>query len=117
MGTFVSPADPWETVELSGAIVAGVIDMRGKVKVSGTIITTFQPVSNEGPVVGETSPQFNTTLGYFPSNDGDLEAEMPANGVGIIQLRYDPSQALPDGILGPIQVTPVTSTYFEGGAG
>ena len=32
----------------------------------------FEPKSNSGPVLGETSPQFNTTLGYFPSAEGDL---------------------------------------------
>ena len=116
MGTFVSPADSNETVHLSGAIVAGVLDMRGQVKINGIILGTFQPESNTGPVLGETSPQFNTTLGYFPKSQGDLEAELPPNGVGVIQLRYDPTLPLPDGILGAIQITPEVSTYFELGA-
>lgn len=115
MGTFVSPADSNETVNLSGTIVAGVLDMRGQVKVQGTIMTTFEPVSNTGPVMGETSPQFNTTLGYFASSDGDLETELPANGIGVIQVRYDPTIPLPDGILGPIELRPVVATYHEGG--
>lgn len=115
MGTFISPYDSSETVELSGTIVAGIIDMRGQVKVNGTILTTFEPKSNEGPVIGETSPQFNTTLGYFGSDSGDLEAELPESGVGVIQVRYDPTLPLPDGVLGPIQIEPVISTYFEGG--
>jgi hypothetical protein len=115
MGTFVSPADSNETVNLSGTIVAGVLDMRGQVKVQGTILTTFEPVSNTGPVMGDTSPQFNTTLGYFASADGDLETELPANGIGVIQVRYDPTIPLPDGILGPVELRPVVSTYREGG--
>lgn len=115
MGTFVSPSNSNETIQLSGTIVAGVIDMRGQVKVDGTLITTFEPMSNTGPVLGETSPQFNTTLGYFSSADGDLEAELPSNGVGVIQVRYDPTIPLPDGILGPVEVLPLMSTYFEGG--
>ncbi len=116
MGTFVAPYDNKETVELSGTIVAGVLDMRGQVKVNGTILTTFQPESNKGPVIGETSPQFNTTLGYFGSDSGDLEAEVPKSGLGVIQLRYDSTLPLPDGVLGPIQIEPVMSTYTEGGA-
>ncbi len=116
LGTFVSPADSNETLHLSGAIVAGVLDMRGQVEVTGTILTTFEPHTDVGPVVGETSPQFNTTLGYFNSDAGDLEAEEPANGVGVIQVRYDPTLPLPDGILGPIEIRPVVGTYFEGGA-
>jgi hypothetical protein len=115
MGTFVSPAAPDETLELSGTIVAGVIDIRGQVKINGSLITTFEPVSNTGPVMGDTSPQFNTTLGYFPSAQGDLESELPAGGIGVVQLRYDPTLPLPDGILGPISVEPVWATYFEGG--
>ncbi len=67
------------------------------------------------PVVGETSPQFNTTLGYFSSADGDLESEIPDNGLGVIQIRYDPTLPLPDGILGNINITPSLATYREGG--
>ena len=78
---------------------------------------TFEPVSNTGPVIGETSPQFNTTLGYFSDDDGDLEAdEIPANGLGVIQVIYDETLPLPDGILGPIEILPVMATYMEGGA-
>jgi len=116
MGTFIAPHDAQEKVELSGTIVAGLIDMRGQVKVNGTILTTFEPTSNTGPVLGDTSPQFNTTLGYFGSADGDLETELPTTGVGVIQIRYDPTIPLPDGINGPIEITPVMTTYTEGGA-
>ena len=116
MGTFVAPSDSNETVKMSGTIVAGLIDMRGQVKVTGTVLTTFEPRSNEGPVIGDTSPQFNTTLGYFPKSAGDLEAELPPNGVGVIQVRYDPTLPLPDGILGAIQIEPEVATYFETGA-
>jgi hypothetical protein len=116
MGTFVAPHDSSETVQLSGTIVAGLLDMRGQIKVNGTILTTFEPQSDVGPVIGETSGQFNTTLGYFSSSAGDLEAELPTNGIGVIQVVYDPTLPLPDGILGPIEIRPVVATYFEGGA-
>ena len=115
MGTFVNPTDPNETVDLSGTIVAGVLDVRGQVTINGSILTTFEPTSSVAPVVGDTSPQFNTTLGYFPSADGDLEAEMPAVGMGMIKIRYDPTLAMPDGILGPIEILPVNMTYTETG--
>lgn len=113
LGTFVAPSDSNQTVNLSGTIVAGVLDMRGQVEVRGTILTTFEPVSNTGPVVGNTSPQFNTTLGYFPSAQGDLEAELPANGIGVIHLTYDENIPLPDGILGPISLIPQVMSYYE----
>jgi len=72
MGTFLTPQDASETVELSGTIVAGILDARGNVRINGTILTTFEPVAGSDPVIGDTSPQFNTTLGYFPSSAGDL---------------------------------------------
>ena len=116
MGTFVAPYDNDETVTLSGTIVTGIIDMRGQVTVNGTILTTYRPEEGEPPVVGETSPQFNTTIGYFGSDQGDLEAEVPERGLGQIELRYDPRLPLPDGVLGPIQVEPAARSYTEGGA-
>jgi hypothetical protein len=116
MGTFVDANSANETVNLSGTIVAGVLDVRGQVKITGTILTTFEPESNTGPVLGTTSPQFNTTLGYFPSAQGDLEAELPSTGVGVVQIRYDKTIPMPDGILGPVDLTPEYGTYYEGGS-
>ncbi len=113
MGTFIDPTDADETVELSGVIVTGLLDARGQVKIDGTLLTTFEPINDSGPVIGDTSPQFNTTLGYFPSSDGDLEAELPGTGLGVIHVTYNEDLALPDGILGPIEIRPVLSTYFE----
>lgn len=115
MGTFIAPEDSQETVEMSGTIVTGLLDMRGQVKIVGTLLTTFNPVSNTGPVLGDTSPQFNTTLGYFSKDDGDLESEIPGSGLGVIQVRYDPTLPLPDGILGNIDIAPSLATYREGG--
>jgi len=115
MGTFIAPEDSQETVEMSGTIVTGLLDLRGQVKIVGTLLTTFNPVSNTGPVLGDTSPQFNTTLGYFSSASGDLESEIPGSGLGVIQVRYDPTLPLPDGILGNIDITPSLATYREGG--
>jgi len=115
MGTFVSPYDSSEVITLSGTIVAGLIDMRGQVEINGQLLTTFEPRSNTGPVIGDTSPQFNTTLGYFSASEGDLETEAPENGLGVIHVRYDPNLPLPDGILGPVEALPLWSTYFEGG--
>ncbi|MCC7408189.1 MAG: hypothetical protein IT442_08960, partial [Phycisphaeraceae bacterium] len=113
LGTYVAPHDSQETVYMTGTIVVGVLDIRGRADIRGTILTTFEPVEDEGPVLGETSPQFNTTLGYFSSADGDLEAEVPNNGLGMIRLTYDPNLPLPDGILGPIEMRGQATTYRE----
>lgn len=115
MGTFISPYDSTEVIRLSGTIVAGLIDMRGQIEIDGQLLTTFEPKSNTGPVFGNTSPQFNTTLGYFGAADGDLETELPKNGLGVIHVRYNKNMPLPDGILGPVEAVPLWGTYFEGG--
>ena len=114
MGTFVDPSGNGETVHLTGTVVAGLIDMRGQVDITGTVMTTYEPTSNDGTVMGETSPQFNTTLGYFSRDEGDMEGERPPGGRGIIKLKYDPSLPLPDGIMARVDVTTLVSTYFEG---
>lgn len=113
LGTYIAPHDSQETVYMTGTIVAGVLDIRGRADIRGTILTTFEPQEDVGPVLGETSPQFNTTLGYFSSDDGDLEAEVPNNGLGLIRLTYDPNLPLPDGILGPIEMRGQAATYRE----
>lgn len=115
LGSFDDGYSSDETVELSGTVVAGLIDIRGQADIEGTIITTFEPQSDQGPVIGDTSPQFNTTLGYFGSADGDLETELPGTGLGEITLRYNPNIPLPDGINGPIMIVPIRSTFAEGG--
>ena len=115
MGSFDEAYANTETLELSGTIVAGLIDMRGQINVHGTVVTTFEPQSNSGPVIGNTSPQFNTTLGYFDAASGDLEAELPTIGLGKISLRYDETLPLPDGIDGPITLMPLQATFTEGG--
>jgi len=115
LGTFVAPHEQTEKLYMSGTIVAGLLDMRGQVQVDGSIITTFEPVSGEGPVLGDTAPQFNTTLGYFSAAQGDMEAEVPAAGLGVIHIRYDDTLALPDGITGPIEISPLWGTWRESG--
>ena len=89
--------------------------MRGQVDINGSLMTTFNPQRDTGPVIGDTSPQFNTTIGYFSAAQGDLEAEIPVNGFGVIHIRYNPDLPLPDGILGPVEILPMWGTYFEGG--
>ena len=105
-----------EQVNLSGAIVVGLADLRGKVEINGSLVSTFEPQSNTGPVIGANSPNFNTTLGYFTEDQGDLESrDIVREGWGVIRLNYDPTIPLPDGITGPIEIAPVTGSYTEGG--
>lgn len=82
IGTFNSP--PSQNVQLSGAVVAGVLDMRGNVSLDGALLLTFNPVRGTAPMidalgnpVGNTA-NYNTTIGYFGPSDGDSESLDPA---------------------------------------
>ncbi|MCA9289937.1 MAG: hypothetical protein KDA25_02345, partial [Phycisphaerales bacterium] len=115
-------ADPEDTptVRLRGTIVAGILDVRGTADVFGTLLMTFRPVANAGPLFyGGLPDAFNTTIGYFGPADGDGEGSDPDDagfeGFGEITLRYDPDARLPDGIPWPISCAPDVSTYAEGG--
>jgi hypothetical protein len=92
------------------------MDIRGQARIDGSIITTFEPTPNQGPLAEGGNPaSFNTTIGYFESSAGDSEGELPTGGYGKILIKYDPNRPMPDGILGPIEVAPDLDTYFEGG--
>ena len=115
-------SEEWEStpvVNLRGVVVAGVLDARGTVDVHGTLLMTFRPRESSGPLFYGGSPdQFNTTLGYFGPEEGDLEGSDPSSGqfagFGEIRLRYDPASRLPDGIPWPIVIEPLPRTYTEG---
>lgn len=81
VGTFNSPAE--QDVKLQGAVIAGVLDIRGNAEVDGSLILTFKPTHGEGPLVDlYGSPignpaGFNTSIGYFGPSDGDFESIDP----------------------------------------
>lgn len=70
---------PEQDVKLKGAIVAGVLDVRGNAFIKGVILATFNPVYGEAPLVLYDAPvgnpaDFNVTIGYVTTSEGDLEA-------------------------------------------
>jgi hypothetical protein len=98
VGSFNSP--PAQNLNLSGAIIAGVLDARGNVNVDGSLMLTYSPVQGQGPLrdssgapIGNPA-NFNTTLGYFGPDDGDSEALDPltlpvVNGTRIVGWDTD----------------------------
>ncbi len=121
IGSFNSPTDTFaggpagQNVQLSGTIVAGVLDARGNTTIDGSLLLTFAPVLGEGPLqhmgqaVGNPA-DFNSTLGYFGPADGDQESVDPrvlpivggqrivgydTDGDGIADVPYD--QPRPNG--------------------
>jgi hypothetical protein len=93
IGHFNSPDT--QNVQLRGAIVAGVLDVRGNADIHGALMLTFNPVLGEGPLrdargnpVGNPA-DFNTTLGYFGPDEGDSESLNP-NDLPIIMVAGEP---------------------------
>lgn len=120
IGNFNSP--PTQNVQLQGAVIAGVLDVRGTATIDGALVLTFAPTLGEGPMVDSLGNPvgnpagFNATLGYFGPDDGDSESLDPAtlpehDGVKIVGWDLDG-----DGIadLGPTD-TP-TEDEIENGA-
>lgn len=161
VGSFNSPTT--QDVRLQGAIVAGIMDIRGNATIEGALLLTYKPTYGAGPMkdalnqpVGNPAG-FNATIGYFGPDDGDSEAldpqtlpiyngqkyvgwdttgdgladlgpnqtptqaqldagatRVPFYGYGHIELRFNPNQKLPNGIMLPMQFEPLSATYREG---
>lgn len=104
IGQFNSP--PTQDVQLHGAIIAGVLDIRGNATIDGALLLTFRPELGQIPLrdalgnaVGNPS-LFNATLGYFGPEDGDDESLDPrtlpiVNGQRIVGWDLD-GDGLPD---------------------
>lgn len=123
IGAFNSP--PEQDVQLKGAIIAGVLDVRGNASISGALLLTFQPVQGEGPLVDINGQPvgnpagFNASIGYFGPDEGDYESLDPEslpivdgqrivgwdlNGDGLADLGHDetPTQAQRDAGAAPV---------------
>ncbi|MEX2218448.1 MAG: hypothetical protein WD749_06765 [Phycisphaerales bacterium] len=98
IGSYNSP--PSQNVKLKGAIVAGVLDIRGNADLEGSLLLTFKPVLGEAPLLdvmgvpAGNPAMFNSTIGYFGPEDGDDEALDPdtlpvVNGVRIVGWDTD----------------------------
>lgn len=100
MGSFTDPNTAPST--LVGVVVAGNLDVRGSSIVDGSVIVT-------GDGAG------NTTMGWFGPNDAttDPSSAMPEGGWGRLNLRYNPTRVLPDGINIAIDILPIPDTYEE----
>lgn len=125
VGTFNAPTDTFagtssstaQNVQLRGTVVAGVLDIRGSARVDGALFMTYNPVFGQGPMLQQgqsvgNPANFNVTLGYFGSDDGDGESTDP-NSLPIIAgqriVGYDTNgDGIPD--VASSQPQPVGST-------
>lgn len=88
---------------LTGAIIGGIVDIRGHAEIYGTIISMFDTSSYPSGYVSN----IGATLG-----DGGSETT-DAGDVGVISVTPDPDRMLPSGITSPIIIQPDQHTYAE----
>ena len=88
---------------LSGAIIGGVVDIRGNAKICGTIISMCDTT--------QWSLGYVTNIGATLDDGGSETAEL--SETGIISITPDRNQMLPGGIKTPIIIKPLKETYSE----
>ncbi len=98
-----NPTDSDNNV-LTGAIVGGIVDVRGNAQIYGTIISMFD---TSGYSSGYVSNIGATT------DDGGSETTMVGDA-GTITITPNPNQMLPSGVKTPIIIKSMQETYSEG---
>lgn len=91
-----------ESSTLTGAIVGGIVDVRGNAEINGTIISTYDTSAHSNGYV--------SNIGF--ADDGGSEGGLPED-VGTIHITPSPENLLPSGIATPIVITALQSTYCE----
>ncbi len=89
---------------LTGAIIGGIVDVRGNAQVYGTIISMCDTT--------EWPSGYVTNIGATLDDGGSETTEL--GDVGVIDITPDEDQMLPNGIISPIIIKPSQSTYSEG---
>ncbi len=89
---------------LTGAIVGGIVDVRGNAQVFGTIISMADTSMYPSGYV--------TNIGATLGDGGSETTEV--GDIGVIAVTPKPDALLPSGIISPIIIKPDTKTYCEG---
>jgi hypothetical protein len=90
--------------KLTGAIVGGIVDIRGNAEIYGTVISMYD--------TSGYSSGYVSNIGAT-SDDGGSETTDPGD-IGVINITPDPDKLLPSGITTPIVIKPLQDTYSEG---
>jgi type II secretory pathway pseudopilin PulG len=89
---------------LTGAIVGGIVDIRGNAQIYGTVISMCDTTG--------WSSGYVTNIGATLGDGGNETTE--AGDVGTIEITPDDDKMLPSGITTPITIKMVQETYSEG---
>ncbi|HPS55368.1 MAG TPA: hypothetical protein PLP05_07215, partial [Sedimentisphaerales bacterium] len=95
--------DTGESNVLKGAIVGGIVDIRGNAEIYGTVISMYDTSGYSSGYVNN----IGATLG-----DGGSETTEPGD-IGIINITPNPDQLLPSGVTTPIVIKPLRNSYNE----
>jgi hypothetical protein len=89
---------------LTGAIVGGIVDVRGNAQIYGTIISMFDSSAYASGYV--------TNIGATLNDGGSETTEL--GDIGVIGITPRQDAMLPSGIMSPIIIKPDPRTYSEG---
>lgn len=88
---------------ITGAVVGGIVDVRGNAQIYGTIISMTD--------TSQWSSGYVTNIGATLGDGGSETTEV--GDIGVIEIIPDKEQMLPSGITSPIVLKPVKDTYKE----
>ena len=88
---------------LTGAIVGGIVDVRGNAQINGTIISMCDTT--------QWSSGYVTNIGATLDDGGSETTEL--GDIGVISVTPAQDQMLPSGITSPIIIRPLPGTYTE----
>lgn len=89
---------------LTGAIVGGIVDVRGNAQIYGTIISMCDTT--------QWSSGYVTNIGATLNDGGSETTEL--GDIGVISITPEEDKMLPSGITSPIIIKPLQETYSEG---
>jgi len=89
---------------LTGAIVGGIVDVRGNAQIYGTIISMCDTT--------QWSSGYVTNIGATLDDGGSETTEL--GDIGVISITPEEDKMLPSGITSPIIIKPLQETYSEG---
>ena len=88
---------------LTGAIVGGIVDIRGNAQIYGTIISMYDTTP--------WSSGYVTNIGATLDDGGSETTEL--GDIGVISITPEEDKMLPSGIGSPIIIKPLQNTYCE----
>jgi hypothetical protein len=88
---------------LTGAIVGGIVDVRGNAQIYGTIISMYDTTGHSSGYV--------TNIGATLEDGGSETTEL--GDIGVISITPEEDMMLPSGVTSPIVVKPDRQTYTE----